>query len=753
MPMIMRRMRSSKPPPMRNCSLAGIVFACAWCLIVSASASSASSSASSSSSSSPTLTHPRIPLEEEEDHLSQKSRFRWFVPSMRRIRTHSRASNVTTSSLLLPSPQNENEEQDEPEDSQGTNPRHNNNHDVHVVDPAPSSKRHEEEGKAADFVRLQLRDRLDRVLSGKRQKDVAEWIQFCRTNGIVVSDDIRLITSLLLDSSGSSLSTNNKQRQQQSRDPFPLNRFNLELVPDLDMVMSDDASTDTVSSVAIATHDTNQQSSAALSTRISSLTSSVVAKAAWAAQLWMRTVQLSWNFGPVGTTVGLAYLSPSFRNNYWYKWLAHSMGKSGPAFIKWGQWSSTRPDLFPDAFCDALSALHSNAPAHSWSYSESTLAAALQLPPKPSSSALATVFDEIDHAPLASGSIAQVHKAVLDGRLVAIKIRHPRVEQLMEMDFTIMNWAAALLDGTLPLVKWLHVRETLAQFSTSLKAQADLRVEANHLELLNHNFRGWPHVRFPHPIFASAAVIIETFEPGRIVTTVLDMYDDLADTINREDALKELAMEEVRVQKLAASHKDDTTHSPSAPSYALVASGGSRKAAISDVAVAVASPNTESDDVDDDDDNTLQGHHLVPIAIAKFLVTTGLGVYLKMLLVDNLMHADLYVRRQPACGFVAARQQATSHAVLHFCLLNLPGTLATLWSTSIGIITTTRNGRDGGGNDGTSDASTTRCSPWSRTRTRPCRRSDWTGSWASAWSTPAWWRSSPNKRARPLLDS
>jgi ABC1 atypical kinase-like domain len=534
-----------------------------------------------------------------------------------------------------------------------------------------SDENRNDETDAAHFVRRQLRDRLDRVLSGKRQKDVAEWIQDCRTNSIVWSDDVRLIANLLDSTDPSAIvnGINKPQRQKQGQDPFPLNRFNLEVVPvelettDDDSRDDDTDSTGTAANSTASTTDSSAEtattlaahqpsSTAALSTRISSLASAVVAKAAWAAQLGMRSVQLSWNFAPVGTTVGWAYLSPTFRNTYWYKWLAQSMGRSGPAFIKWGQWSSTRPDLFPDAFCDALSALHSNAPAHPWPYSQRTLAEALKLPAtssktsssssSSSSSPLSTVFDEIDENPLASGSIAQVHKAVLDGRLVAIKIRHPNVEQLMEMDFTIMNWAAAVLDGTVPLVRWLHVRETLAQFSTSLKAQADLRVEASHLELLNHNFRTWPHVRFPHPIFASSAVIIETFEPGRIVTTVLDMYDDLADTINREDALKEIAREEHRSKQLGlSSHKDEKAHA-AAPSYALVASGGSRKGEMAEVPFDFAD-RVEADRNDDDED-TLQGHHLVPVAIAKFLVTTGLGVYLKMLLVDNLMHADLYVR-------------------------------------------------------------------------------------------------------------
>jgi hypothetical protein len=62
-------------------------------------------------------------------------------------------------------------------------------------------------------------------------------------------------------------------------------------------------------------------------------------------------------------------------------------------------------------------------------------------------------------------------------------------------------------------------------------------VEAHHLEVLNFNFRGWAQVNFPRPFYASSAMIIETFEPGRIATSVLDAYDDVAETLNKNDTI------------------------------------------------------------------------------------------------------------------------------------------------------------------------------------------------------------------------
>jgi len=36
------------------------------------------------------------------------------------------------------------------------------------------------------------------------------------------------------------------------------------------------------------------------------------------------------------------------------------------------------------------------------------------------------------------------------------------------------------------------------------------------------------------------------------------------------------------------------------------------------------------------------GYEQIPRNLAKFLVTNGLSVYIKLLLVDNLMHGDLH---------------------------------------------------------------------------------------------------------------
>ena len=205
----------------------------------------------------------------------------------------------------------------------------------------------------------------------------------------------------------------------------------------------------------------------------------------------------------------------------------------------------------------------------------------LGLPPD----SLLQVFDSFDEKPLASGSIAQVHKACLNGTSVVAKVRHPNVAKLIEMDFRLMRIAAAIADY-LPALSWLHIRETVEQFSHTMAAQAHLNVEGHHLEVLNYNFRNWNHVRFPRPFYATSAVIIETFESGQIVTSVLDAYDTLASQVALEQGT--LTVEEV---------DDDTASEELEP----------------------------------------HGYQVIPLHVAKFIVSTGLSLYLKMLLIGKLL--------------------------------------------------------------------------------------------------------------------
>ena len=120
--------------------------------------------------------------------------------------------------------------------------------------------------------------------------------------------------------------------------------------------------------------------------------------------LCFRATRLCINFSPCMATCGLAYFSTNFRSKIWYSLIVRSLSRSGPAFIKWGQWASTRPDMFPEDLCGALEMLHANAPKHSWRYTQEEVEHALGI----SSGELFEVFEEFDQSPI--GKIEHVGK-------------------------------------------------------------------------------------------------------------------------------------------------------------------------------------------------------------------------------------------------------------------------------------------------------------------------------------------------------
>lgn len=309
--------------------------------------------------------------------------------------------------------------------------------------------------------------------------------------------------------------------------------------------------------------------------------------------LILRATTLCFNFAPCMSTCVLAYISDTFRNGIWFDMVQKSLARSGPAFIKWGQWASTRADMFPEQLCIALSKLHANAPEHKWSYTKSQVEESLEIP----KGSLLQVFESFDRKPIASGSIAQIHKARLPcsatttttknkqpqcnplsaSQIVAVKVRHPQVAELIDRDFRIMRSLATFIDS-IPSLRWLNVGSSVEQFSHTMAAQAHLDVEAHHLDILNDNFRSWKHVGFPKPIFATSSIIIETFEQGEIIGSILDAHDQ---------------------QKKQPNNMDG-------------------------------------------DEGLSNDSGSIPKDMAQFIVTNGVGLYMKMLLVDNLMHADLH---------------------------------------------------------------------------------------------------------------
>jgi ubiquinone biosynthesis protein len=152
----------------------------------------------------------------------------------------------------------------------------------------------------------------------------------------------------------------------------------------------------------------------------------------------------------------------------------------GPFYIKLGQLLSTRPDLLPPNYIQALTALQAQVPTIPWDEVETVMQQQLNRP-------VEEVFQNIDRSAVAAGSIAQIHKAILlDGREVALKIQRPNLDKLVERDSLLINAIAEIV----ALTEFGKNYDTIAlakEFTNAVKAELDFTQEAKFTEQLKNN--------------------------------------------------------------------------------------------------------------------------------------------------------------------------------------------------------------------------------------------------------------------------
>ena len=119
----------------------------------------------------------------------------------------------------------------------------------------------------------------------------------------------------------------------------------------------------------------------------------------------MRFIQLSLLFTPIVCMYPLTFVSASL-NTQWMHILLWALERSGPTFVKLGQWASTRRDLFSAEFCDLFTKLHSHSKVHSWYYTKYKLRKAF-------GKHWRLLFEKFEKVPIGSGCVGQVHRAYM----------------------------------------------------------------------------------------------------------------------------------------------------------------------------------------------------------------------------------------------------------------------------------------------------------------------------------------------------
>lgn len=175
--------------------------------------------------------------------------------------------------------------------------------------------------------------------------------------------------------------------------------------------------------------------------------------------------------------------------------LREALERLGPIFVKFGQVLSTRRDLMPPDIADELARLQDRVPAFPSEVAVATIERAY-------GRRLDEVFEDFEHTPVASASIAQVHFARLKdprhaGREVAVKVLRPNMLPVIEKDLSLMRTMAGWVERLSADGKRLKPREVVAEFDKYLHDELDLLREASNAAQLRRNMAGLDLVLIP----------------------------------------------------------------------------------------------------------------------------------------------------------------------------------------------------------------------------------------------------------------
>jgi aarF domain-containing kinase len=236
---------------------------------------------------------------------------------------------------------------------------------------------------------------------------------------------------------------------------------------------------------------------------------------------------------------------------YFYQSLSrYSLWRYLPIFPQLAQWAASRRDLFSLEFCNRLGSLHSTTKPHPLKHTIAVVEHVFQR-------SFSEVFESFDPTPIGSGAIAQVYRAVIRPHLlppsfigqqplhttgaeaakiplppvstaaaeendpatippavVAVKVLHPNVGDMIRRDLAIMGFFANVLT-LIPGVQWLSLDQEVAVFGEMMNEQLDLRHEADNLDQFEKNFKHRrAAVSFPKPLmeYTNHDLLVEEFQ-------------------------------------------------------------------------------------------------------------------------------------------------------------------------------------------------------------------------------------------------
>ncbi|WP_313111843.1 ABC1 kinase family protein [Aequorivita sediminis] len=196
--------------------------------------------------------------------------------------------------------------------------------------------------------------------------------------------------------------------------------------------------------------------------------------------------------------------------------LAEDLKSMGPTYVKLGQLLSTRPDLLPPPFLEALATLQDDVENVDYQEIETIFKEELGV-------RISKAFASFEKEPLASASIGQVHRAVLhSGKTVAVKVQRPGIRKRFIEDLDTLMSISEKLETYSEMGRNYAIHSVIEELRYVLLKELDYTLEAQNLATLKKNLAEFEHMFIPAPImdYCSSKVLTMEFVEGGKITKV-----------------------------------------------------------------------------------------------------------------------------------------------------------------------------------------------------------------------------------------
>lgn len=179
-----------------------------------------------------------------------------------------------------------------------------------------------------------------------------------------------------------------------------------------------------------------------------------------------------------------------FEFNRWER-LRLAFEELGTSYIKFGQIASNRPDVLPEDLIKEFEKFQDDVSPISAEDIKAMLETNYKQP-------LDELFAEINYKPIASASMAQVHRATLiDGSQVVLKVQRPNIIENIEADIYILHNLAEFIEKHFPETKSYQPIALVRMFERSILKELNFLTEANNIVRFKRNFAGNEFIYVP----------------------------------------------------------------------------------------------------------------------------------------------------------------------------------------------------------------------------------------------------------------